>query len=409
MPKTEISDDEVAPGFEYWCAGSARNPILLPTRLALELAQAAEAREAQERAAGQAEKGAEDALRALESAKTEALGGEAAFAFALLKPPARGFYRVLPRMDLKTYADETSFDTPDTDIRERRSNLAKQLYKLGPDRKLAHPKRWRTQVAELEVRLPNFVKPIRIVRNALALAATTGKPVRIPPLLLIGPPGVGKTYFSQSLAQMLQAPHFTVSFDQPSAGSQLRGSDKHWGNTESGLLFNQICLGTHANPVVLLDEIDKAMRYERSDALDPLAQLHSVLEPQSSARLIDISTEIEFDASQVTYIATANTLHGLTVPILSRFEVLEIPPPTRLEAVDIARGLSDALLHRLGLQNKIKIHHKVSYVLSAMSPRRMKATLEKVVANAVYMQTSVITEAHVWQEVEAESGDHPLH
>lgn len=409
MSRTNRSDDAVAPGFEYWYADGARKPMLLPTWLALELLEAAGAREAEERAARQAEKEAKDALQAEEPAKSEKLGGEAGFELDLLQLPAQGFYRVLPNMDLRTYADETSFDAPDKDIRERRSKLAKQLYKLGPDRKLAHPKHWRTQVEGLGARLPNFAKPIRIVRNALAMAVATGKAVRIPPLLLIGPPGVGKTYFSQSLAQMLQAPHFTISFDQPSAGSQLRGSDKHWGNTESGLLFNQICLGTHANPVILLDEIDKVMRYGRSDNLDPLVQLHSVLEPQSSSRLVDISTEIEFDASQVTYIATANTLHGLTVPILSRFEVIEIAPPTRLEAVEIARGLADALLDRLGLRDKIKIHHKVSYVLGVMSPRLMKATLEKVVANAVYMQESLITEAHVWREVDAESGDSPLH
>lgn len=409
MSKRDDRDEGVAPGFEYWYVGDARKAILVPHWLARELIEAQLALDLERRAAREAEKQALGASQSGESAKGGKQADDATLEFDLLKPPAHGFFRVLPSMDLKAYADETSFSAPDTDVRERRSKLAKQLYKLGPDRMLAHPTHWRTQVEGLEARLPNFVKPLRIVRNALALASATGKPVRIPPMLLIGPPGVGKTYFSQSLAQMLKAPHFTISFDQPSAGAQLRGSDKHWANTESGLLFNQICLGTHANPVILLDEIDKAMRYGRSDSIDPLTQLHSVLEPQSSSKLVDISTEIEFDASQVTYIATANTLHGLTVPILSRFEVIEIAPPTRLEAIEIARGLAVALLDRLGLQDKIRIDHKVSYVLGVMSPRLMKATLEKVVANAVYMKESQITEAHVWREVDAESGDSPLH
>jgi hypothetical protein len=56
-----------------------------------------------------------------------------------------------------------------------------------------------------------------------------------------------------------------------------------------------------------------------------------------------------------------------------------------------------------------KSTRKVSYVLGAMSPRLMKATLEKVVANAIYTQESLITEAHVWREVDSETGEAPLH
>jgi ATP-dependent Lon protease len=77
-------------------------------------------------------------------------------------------------------------------------------------------------------------------------------------MLLLGPPGVGKTYFSHRVAQLLGAPHAAIALDQPTAGSQLRGSDKYWGNSSSGLLFNLICLGECANPVIVLDELDKS-------------------------------------------------------------------------------------------------------------------------------------------------------
>lgn len=408
MSKDKTSDASVSMGFDYWRPQHGHCIILLPSRLVEELTEKEEAMLEQKRAAKKEQLDAQVALlKEIEEEKKKE--DEETLAFDLLTPPPEGWYRVLPSLDLQAYAGDSSTNTPDKDIHERRRKLAKQLHKLGPDRKLARPLNWRSECEILEDYMPNFVKPLRIVRNALAMAEATGKPVRIPPLLLLGPPGVGKTYFSQSLAEMLHAPHVTISFDQPSAGSQLRGSDKFWGNTESGVLFNRICLGTHANPVILLDEIDKATQLGSRASTDPLAQLHSVLEPQSSSKTVDISTEIEFDASQVTYIATANSLRGLTIPILSRFEVVEIDPPTRDEAVEIAQNLAQDLLKRLDLDERIRIDRKAHYVLSAMSPRLMKATLEKVVANAVYMEEKSITEAHVWREVDREDQESLLH
>src|ERR1700704_2280910 len=98
-------------------------------------------------------------------------------------------------------------------------------------------------------------------------------------MLLLGPPGVGKTYFSHRVAQLLGAPHADIAFDQPTAGSQLRGSDKDLGNSSSGLLFNLICMGDCANPVLLLDELDKSGVTGNRWELDPLNQLHGALEP----------------------------------------------------------------------------------------------------------------------------------
>ena len=65
-------------------------------------------------------------------------------------------------------------------------------------------------------------------------------------------------------------------------------------------------MGECANPVILLDELDKSTFDGGSDRLDPLSQLHAVLEPETSHQTLDVSVNIEFDASLVTYIATAN-------------------------------------------------------------------------------------------------------
>jgi ATP-dependent Lon protease len=102
-----------------------------------------------------------------------------------------------------------------------------------------------------------------------------------------------------------------IAFDQPSASSELRGSQSHWASSSTGLLFNMICMGDCANPVVVLDEMDKSCVSGGTGESDPLAPLHGALEPETARRMLDVSVHIEFDASHVTYIATANTVHSL--------------------------------------------------------------------------------------------------
>ena len=201
------------------------------------------------------------------------------------------------------------------------------------------------------------------------------------------------------------ASHASIAFDQPSAGAGLRGSEKYWSNTESGLLFNLICLGEFANPVILLDEIDKSCSGSGRREVDPLAQLHSALEPQTARRTVDASTEIEFDASLMSYIATANSLRGLTMPILSRLEIFQIDPPNSSEAVGIARAVVHQVLSKLRLADTIRFDRKSFYVLAHMSPQRMLRNVEKVVvAAAVAARQTEVRETDLWAELEPEPG-----
>jgi ATP-dependent Lon protease len=316
-------------------------------------------------------------------------------------PPA-GWYRVLPRLEelaQELERPEAADRSADSEVNERRKRIIARLLELGPDRRVALPKEWRRSVDELEETLPHFRGPIRSIRHALALADATGTPPRIAPQLLLGPPGVGKTYFSHRLAEMFGSRHVSVQFDQPSAGSQLRGSDKYWANTEPGLLFNMICLGEIANPIVLLDEMDKAVDGASSHPMDPLTQLHGALEPETARCLMDTSVDVEFDASLAAYIGTANSPRGLSAPILTRMEVFAIEPPRSWEAIDIAGAIAQGLLRRLGLEGQLEFERRAVYLLAHLSPRLMTRTAEKAVAAAVASGRRRIGESEIWNEL----------
>ena len=252
---------------------------------------------------------------------------------------------------------------------------------------------------ELEAALPHFAAPIRALRNALALAEAAGAAPRVPPQLLLGPPGVGKTFYSHRVAELFGSAHASIPFDQPSAGAQLRGSDKYWSNTEPGVLFNLICLGEFANPVVLLDEMDKACAGSTSRELNPLAQLHGALERETAQRLLDISVDVEFDASLAVYVGTANSLRGLGAPIVSRMQVFVIDTPTKWEAIDVATSISRSVLRRLGLEGRVDFERQALYLLAHLSPRHMARAAEQSVAAAVASGRSHIGEAELWNEL----------
>ena len=317
------------------------------------------------------------------------------------RPVAEGFFRVLPNLGALLDERESAgakLKSADDDINKRNQRLRSLLIERGPDRRLARPPQRREAMDELDATMPNFREPTRLLRNTLALADATGRPVRVAPMLLLGPPGVGKTFFSQRVAEMLGAPHSAIGFDQPSGGGSLRGGDAFWGNSSTGILFDLICMGEVANPVVLLDELDKSC-IGGSDGLDPLAQLHGALEPQTSRRMLDVSVGIEFDASMTTYVATANSARGLGSPLLSRFEVFAIEPPSLDESFDIARTVVEQALRRLGLTGKLVFERRAVCLLANLSPRLMVRAVEQAVAAAVADGREDVIENHVWAEV----------
>lgn len=156
---------------------------------------------------------------------------------------------------------------------------------------LQAPAGWRHQVrvrqrfvpelAVLRTHFPQCAAVIDHVEAMAHLACRGDRVVRLPPLLLVGPPGVGKTYFAQRLAATLHLPYEEVHMESATAAWILSGMDSTWNESKPGRIFETLVHGRFANPLILLDEIDKVGSGNR---YDPMGSLYGLLEPHTASR-----------------------------------------------------------------------------------------------------------------------------
>lgn len=226
---------------------------------------------------------------------------------------------------------------------------------------------------------PHFSPVLDLVRDQYAFAELTGKPFLIPPILLGGDPGIGKTRFSQELAKALGTVMRRLPFDNGQSGVSLLGSDKNWANTTYGSVFELVVLGEYANPVILLDEIDKASKRPEGD---PLASLHSLLEPVTSHRVRDISVDFEFNASRVVWIATANELERIPASLRSRFHEYWIEQPTGALALQMAEVLAQEVHQEMNLPGFQPPAQPLVRYIAHLSAREQLQALKRAYAAA---------------------------
>lgn len=228
-----------------------------------------------------------------------------------------------------------------------REGLVKSLKTLGDPKELvlatsAHF----DELRQLEQTLPHHAALFVPLRNRVKIQAATHQPLQLGRMLLGGEPGIGKSYAVHAIAEALKLPLLEIQLAGNSDILLFTGTAKQWGNSAPGVLTRFMSTCPVANPLVVLEEVDKTGANSHGSVQDVLLML---LEPENSKNFDDRFLNLPIDLSNLSYLATANDLDALTLPLLSRLAIVELEAPGREHLVQLVQRLYDLLTEGLGL------------------------------------------------------------
>jgi ATP-dependent Lon protease len=287
----------------------------------------------------------------------------------------------MPWVDIPAWLDvvQVVADYKDgLDLATKRDLIVRDIPKSGFQRRLAPPPD-PALVEALVEEFPNFQPVIEHTADQLAIAALGNGRLRLPAMLLLGEPGIGKSVFADSLATALGVRTRTVSLSHATQGGALGGLAAYWGTGATGEVFNALLRGKELNPVFILDEIDKATGTTEG-RYNPLGPLYSLLEPEDAKQFTDEYAGVPIDSSWFSWVATANDLHVLPAPIASRLAVFEIRSPTRSELRQIGHRQYRRLVDGFGLAGHLPAEAPATLLDQVeISPRELRVLIQSAI------------------------------
>lgn len=208
----------------------------------------------------------------------------------------------------------------------------------------------------------------------------TDGPVLHKPVLLVGDPGSGKTYYARRFAELTQVPSRLLSIGGMSDNMLLKGSARHWNGSRPSAIAEFITESGCPNPLFILDEIDKAGSSKHNG--NPYDTLMQLMEPRNAANFFDECLLTSLDLSRVSYLATANSTKDLPDPLKDRMVIWQTPSPEPDHLVKVAIRLWWQHWHRLGIHTSqvpapdVELLKRV--VAKAPSIRKVKSMVDAV-------------------------------
>ncbi len=244
-------------------------------------------------------------------------------------------------------------------------------------------------VASLRSEMPQAEAMIGWIEDQLTLRRFAGTPdFHLPPVLLHGPPGTGKTHFARRLAELAGVPHQMLSAAGSSDARMVLGTNKGYSTGQPSFAVLSMARLDAANPIVIVDEVDKVAESGTNGLLT--AALLAFLERATARALVDEFLGVPVDTSRVTWVLTANDPSRLPAPLRSRVASFALGRPTPQDLPLLAAGLLGELARELGTRPEMLPEipgHRLVEVLETYSKtgslRGLKAQLRALLAAGV--------------------------
>ena len=252
----------------------------------------------------------------------------------------------------------------------------------NPERKLKHATTAMCrELLELKYQNPNLEPLITEVIRHICAALVSDRPViKFKPIILLGDPGIGKTYIGQQLAKVLGLDFWKIDGPNIQANFVLMGAARTWREARPGKLAEIALTSQYANPIVFFDEIDKI---PKTDNHRPDAPFYALAEEHSAEKMVDEYFLTPLDMSHFNIIGTANDLSGMSDAMRSRFKIFHISKPTSKQARRIAVNVFKNLLAQKHITRfEPKLSEKVMDKLEDMTPREMTQALDTAIGIA---------------------------
>lgn len=249
-------------------------------------------------------------------------------------------------------------------------------------------------IDQLSAKAPNLSAFFRDIGRSCALSIATGTALRIDPIILVGPPGIGKTWAVKGVGRILgTTSRFIAANTMSDLKSSLCGLSPFWSRARKGIVASTLLDSETTSPIIVLDEVDKVREVSsaRSEGGFAIDFMHSLLEAENASSFEDEFLEIAFRADHIIWILTANDLDPIPPTILDRLTIVKVDAPDPEATRGLVRAMFDETVAEYGGAFDDRLPAVAVEALCDLNPRRIRRAIRRAFGIAAIAGRTCVT------------------